>query len=190
MGEPDTLNALAAARRIAARLDEDSLPYGIGGALALGVWGAPRSTKDVDLTVFISESELPRAFDALERAGVMIDRVAATRGVARIGLFNGRLGKVVVDVFLTGHPQYLDMQRRCVRISDDHGGTLSFISAEDLCIHKLLFARAKDIADLEHVFARRPELDVDYVRTWLHEMTPDGDARRATLEDLVRRFRP
>jgi hypothetical protein len=71
MGFPDTLNALVVARRIAARLEEDGIAYGIGGALALGAWGAPRSTKDVDITVCVTEAELPRCLDALERAGVM-----------------------------------------------------------------------------------------------------------------------
>jgi hypothetical protein len=32
---PDTLNALVVARRIANRLDEDGITYGVGGALAL-----------------------------------------------------------------------------------------------------------------------------------------------------------
>ena len=90
MDFPDTLNALVVARQIADRLDEDQLACGVGGALALGAWGAPRATKDVDITVFVFEDDLPRCFDALERAGVIIDRAGATRDVARIGLFKGR----------------------------------------------------------------------------------------------------
>ena len=34
-----------------------------------------RDTKDVDIAVFVDERELPRVFDAVERAGAMIDRV-------------------------------------------------------------------------------------------------------------------
>jgi hypothetical protein len=45
MAEPGSLSALTVAKRIAERLDEDGLPYGIGGALALGAWGAVRATK-------------------------------------------------------------------------------------------------------------------------------------------------
>jgi hypothetical protein len=185
---PDTLNALVVARRIADRLDEDRIAYGVGGALALGAWGAPRSTKDVDITVFVSEDELPRCFDALERAGVMIDRAGATRDVARIGLFKGRAGKILVDVFLMGHPQYEDMRRRCVTIDDATGGKLSFISAEDLCLHKLLFGRPKDVTDLEQLISHRPAIDLVYVRGWLTRMTPAGDPRLALLDDLERRF--
>jgi hypothetical protein len=185
---PDTLNALVVARRIADRLDEDQIAYGVGGALALGAWGAPRATKDVDITVFVSEDELPRCFDALERAGVMIDRAGATRDVARIGLFKGRAGKILVDVFLMGHPQYEDMKRRCVAIDDTTGRKLSFISAEDLCLHKLLFGRPKDVIDLEELISHRPTIDLAYVRGWLTRMIPAGDPRLALLDDLERRF--
>lgn len=189
MASPTSLSALAVARRIAERLDEDALPYGIGGALALGAWGAPRATKDVDLTIFITERELPRAFDALERAGVLIDRIAATRDVGQMGMFKGRSGRLFVDVFVTGHPQYEDMKRRCVWIDDPASGRkLSFISAEDLCLHKLLYARPKDLIDLEQLVARRPALDFAYVRGWLEQMVPVADPRLRTLDDLQRRF--
>ncbi len=57
MAEPSSLNALAVAKRIAEHLDEHGLPYGIGGALALGAWGAPRATKDVDMTIFVREDD-------------------------------------------------------------------------------------------------------------------------------------
>lgn len=62
------------------------------------------------------------------------------------------------------------------------------ISAEDLCVTKLWFARPKDVADLEHVFAAHPELDVEYVRSWLVQLAAPGDRRFSLLDDLQRRF--
>jgi hypothetical protein len=183
------MNAFEAAQRIGARMDEDGVPYAIGGALALGVWGVPRATKDVDLTVFVPEHELPRVIDSLERAGVIVQRDAATRDVARIGLFKGQLGRILVDVFLSSHPQYLDMHRRVRRIVDPSGGALSVLSPEDLCIHKLIFGRPKDVADLESLIALRTEMDLGYVRSWLVQMVPAGDRRIDVLDDLERRFR-
>jgi hypothetical protein len=185
------LNAIEAARRIGEGLDEDSIPYAIGGALALGVWGAPRATKDVDLSVFVRRDELGRVLDSLERVGVMISREQAAKDVARIGLAKGRLGMIVVDVFLSEHPQYLEMARRARRVVDPATGwSASFISAEDLCIHKLVFGRHKDIGDLESLFAVRRDLDLAYVRGWLVQMVPHGDARLTVLDDLERRFAP
>jgi hypothetical protein len=92
------MNALEAASRIARSFDDAGIAYAIGGALALGVWGAPRATKDVDITAFVPPAELARVIDALERAGVIVDRAAAARDVARIGLFRGRLGRIIIDV--------------------------------------------------------------------------------------------
>lgn len=132
--------------------------------------------------------ELPRVIDSLERAGVMVNREDAIRDVGRIGLFKGRRGTIVVDVFLSEHPQYAAMKTRVRRIEDPTGRTLCFISPEDLCIHKLVFGRPRDIADLESLFATRRDLDIAYIRSWLVQMVPAGDHRIATLEDLERRF--
>lgn len=182
------MNAIEAARRIGECLDEDGIPYGLGGALALGVWASPRATKDVDLSVFVTRSELVRVLDSLERAGVMLTREQATRDVERIGLAKGRLGNVVIDIFLSEHPQYIEMGRRTRRVVDPTGWAAPFISPEDLCIHKLVFGRHKDIGDLENLFAVRPDLDVAYIRRWLVQMVPIDDRRIAVLDDLERRF--
>lgn len=182
------MNAFDAARQIGSCFDEDRIPYAIGGAQALAVWGAPRATKDVDLTAFVPRSELPRVLDSLERAGVMIDRDQATRDVVRIGLAKGRLGRIVIDVFLSEHPQYAEMARRARRVVDASGWSGSFISAEDLCIHKLIFGRPQDVTDLERLFAVRRDLDIAYVRRWLADMVPAGDPRLSILDGLERRF--
>src|SRR5262245_47834620 len=182
------MNAIEAARRIGECLDEDGIPYAIGGALALGVWGAPRATKDVGLSVFVTRDELTRVLDSLERAGVMLSRDQAEKDIARIGLAKGRIGVIVVDIFLSEHPQYLEMARRVRRIVDPKGWAAPFISAEDLCIHKLVFGRHKDLGDLERLVAARPDLDLGYVRNWLVQMVPAGDPRLVALDDLERRF--
>lgn len=181
------MNAFELSEHIAKRLDEDGLPYAIGGALALTAWAFPRDTKDVDISIFVGEHELPRAIDALERAGVMIDRADAEKSVARIGMFTGRAGRTLVDVFISRHPHFLAMQqRRCQRPSTS-GASLWFVSAEDLAVMKLVYGRAKDVPDLERMFAALP-LDLDYIRGWLTKMVPAGDRRFALLDDLERRF--
>lgn len=80
------------------------------------------------------------------------------------------------------------MAQRVRRITDPDGWSGAYISAEDLCIYKLTFGRAKDIGDLEMMFAVRPDLDVAYIRDWLTQMIPAGDRRLAVLDDLERRF--
>ncbi len=48
--------------------------------------------------------------------------------------------------------------------------------------------RPKDLIDLEHLFARRPTLDLSYIRGWLEQMVPARDHRLRVLDDLERRF--
>jgi hypothetical protein len=177
-----------AARRIGETLDEDALPYAIGGALALGVWGAPRATNDVDLSVFVPRVELPRVLDSLDRAGVITSHEDVPKDVERIGMFVGRLGRVRIDVFVSEHPQYAAMAARVRRITDPDGWSGAYISPEDIALHKLVYHRGKDLADLERLFAARPGLDTAYIRTWLVQMVPENDPRFATLDDLARRF--
>ncbi|MEO6771649.1 MAG: hypothetical protein ABI467_01340 [Kofleriaceae bacterium] len=182
------MEALASARRIGEGLDEDHLPYGIGGALALGVWGAPRMTLDVDISVFVGPGDVVRVLDSLERIGVMVKRDQAVRDIERVGFAKGRLGIVVVDVFISQHPQFAAMAKRVRRIVDASGWSAAFISAEDLCLYKLVYYRDKDLVDLQHLFAARTDLDTGYIREWLGNMFPAGDPRLAMLDELERRF--
>ena len=181
------MNAFEVARRLAELLEADHIDYAIGGALALGIWGAPRGTKDVDLSIFVEPAELDTVFDVFERAGIMIDRAAAAGDVARTGLVRGMLGRVPVDAFISAHPHFLQMKERRQRIGTPDGAHLYFITAEDLCVMKLVYGRDKDITDLERLFAVRT-IDTRYVRAWLAKM-PVGPDRRAVLDDLERRFR-
>jgi hypothetical protein len=180
------MDAGEAAQRLGDRLEEAGIEYAIGGALALGAWGAPRFTKDVDLSIFASSAQFAAVTDALERAGVMFDRDRAPKDIERIGMFTGKLGGVVIDMFVSQHPHMLEMRRRRQRIDARAGTHLYFITAEDLCVMKLVYGRPKDVGDLERLFAAR-KLDIDYIRTWLAKM-PVGPDRGAILDDLVRRF--
>jgi hypothetical protein len=81
----------------------------------------------------------------------------------------------------------MEMRRRRRQLAYPSGVPLWFLSAEDLCVMKLLYARTKDIADLERMFSVLT-LDVAYVRTWLAKMVPKDDRRLALLDDLETRF--
>ena len=55
---------------------------------------------------------------------------------------------------------------------------IEILSAEDLAIFKVLFAREKDWRDLREVlFARAPDFDVAYTLGWLERIV-DGDDER------------
>jgi hypothetical protein len=182
------MSAFELAAVLGDRLDEDGLAYAIGGALALTAWAIPRDTKDVDISIFVAPEEMDRVFDALDRAGVMIDRADAMRSIARIGMFSGRRGRTLVDVFVGDHPHFHAMRDRRTQLPLPSGRLYWFVSAEDLCVLKLLYGRTKDIADLERMFAALPDLDFTYVRDWV-AVLPASEHKLELLADLERRFR-
>ena len=174
---------------LADRLDEDDLPYAYGGALALGAWGVPRTTTDVDVAVFVAESELDRLLDSIERAGAMVDRTAARRSVATSGFLVAHLGRTRLDLFIAHHPWHADMHARRQLLPTPDGKQRWFLSLEDTALAKLLYARPKDIQDLDRLFAvQRNRIDLAYVRRWLAAMVPVQDMRLRTLEEIAGRF--
>ena len=171
------------------QLEDAGIPYAIGGAVALSAHGFPRTTADVDLSVFAPRDELDILFDALDRAGCLFDRADARRAIDRMFLFTVRCGRVLVDLFVSFHPHHHDALERRVALRCPDGESRWFLSAEDLAIHKLALARPKDAADLERLFAATgSDLDLDYIRRWVEAITEDGDPRRQALADLISRF--
>jgi len=177
----------ARASHLADRLDDDGLPYAFGGALALGAWGLPRTTADVDVSVFAPETELEAVLDAVERAGAIVDRDAARGSVARLGMFVADLGGTRIDVFIAHHPMHADMERRRVLLETPDGKRRWFLSAEDVVLTKMIYARPKDVADLERLFAvQAGRLDLPYVSAWLSRIVPAEDRRHALFAALAR----
>jgi hypothetical protein len=173
---------------LADQLERDGLSYAISGALALAAYGVPRMTKDVDLAVFVEERDLEKLFDALERGGCLFDRDQARADVGRIALFRVRCGRVLVDLFVSFHPHHHESLGRRRPLPAVDGRDRWFLSPEDLAVHKLALLRAKDRSDLEGLFAvQGRDLDVDYIRRWVHAIAQPGDPRREALEELARR---
>jgi hypothetical protein len=171
------------------RLDEEGLPYALGGALALGVWGVPRGTIDVDVSVFVPQSRIDEVVNAFERAGALIDRSGVKRQLERSDLFIARVMGTRVDVFVGRHPLYAEMARRRQLVTDAFGTQRYFVSKEDLALMKLIYHRPKDLIDLERLFAvQGAKLDVHYIRSWLIDIAGAEDRRLETLADLERRF--
>lgn len=162
----------------------------IGGAIALGFHGEPRGTKDVDLDVFIGEDRYEELFDVLERAGCALDRDRCRK--------QGREGRTIVtskdgfrvDVFVPTIPFYAEAEAR-ISVVTLRDRQVPILSAEALCVFKLLFFRAKDLLDLEKVVALQgAKLDHAYVRRWTVDMVGEDDERVRRWDAMVAAFGP
>ncbi len=185
MAEPST--AAEVARGIADTLEDHGLPYAIGGAVALGFYAPPRATLDVDVNVFVSpDRDIERLLEVLGVGGFVPtdppDRIALL--AQEEGQFRGTARGLRVDVFVPAFPFYaaLEDHRREVVL---FGRPLWILSAEDLCVLKLMFFRRKDLADVEAVLRDQPSLDRSYVRATITEIVGSGDERVQAFEEIV-----
>ena len=49
------------------------IPYAVGGAIALGYYAEPRATKDIDVNIFLPETEAKRVLHVILSPGAQFD---------------------------------------------------------------------------------------------------------------------
>jgi len=170
---------------LSAALEDRGVSHAIGGALAFGLWGIPRTTMDVVMNVFVGPTDLDPVFSALEALGVAFDEDSARRASEVDGMFTVRAGGCRVDLFTASIDFAWVAERTRVRKQIGDRETW-FLSAESLAVFKLLFFRTKDIADLERLVQVRGRLlDTAWVRDHLVGIVGEDDERVAEWDRIV-----
>lgn len=136
------------------------------GAQAVILWGEPRMSADLDVTVEMPSDELMGFVSAMEEAGfrLRIENVAEFVEETRVLPFLYGGDGFPVDVILAGSGlETLILDR--VRMVELAETTIPVISPEDLIVTKILAGREKDLSDVRGILEQRSaELDLEYVR--------------------------
>jgi hypothetical protein len=178
-------DAFGAGLQIADALESHGVSYALGGALAYGQYGIPRATNDVDVNVFVEVESLEPVFSALRSLGISVDDAAARDHASAEGMFEVHLGDFRVDVFTPSIEFSWEAERTRVRRTIDGVGVW-FLSAEALCVFKMLYFRGKDVVDLERLIAvQGSAVDSAYVRARIAEMVGEQDPRVETWDRLL-----
>ncbi|WP_420622751.1 hypothetical protein [Candidatus Poriferisodalis sp.] len=172
---PDILGLI---RGLHHSLERSGLPYAFGGALALA-WciPEPRTTRDVDLNIFIEAESAEVALAALPPEIVATDAAKSelrTRGQSRL-----MCDTIPVDVFLTNDPFHTEVATRIVR-RPFLGEQMPFLCCSDLAVFKTFFDRRKDWFDLSEMFEAR-SIDLAEITELVAELLDPDDHRIAQL---------
>jgi len=162
------------ARHLAAALDEQGVEYAFGGALALGYWGTPRGTIDVDLTLFLDTDQPGRCIQSLQQGGCDVDAAEATKMIQEHGFFRANYCAFRVDVFLPIAPFY-EVARQRRRRFDLDGQPVMIWDAESLAVFKMMFFRDKDLVDVKQMLRTQGDR---FDRAWVREQLEDTFGRR------------
>ncbi len=171
--------------RLGRILDEGGIPYMIVGGQAVLLYGEPRLTRDVDVTLGVSTDALPRVLDVAEKAGLRIlvdDPEAFVRRTWVLPALDEATGLRVDFIF-----SWTPYERQAIDrapVLEVEGTPVRFAAPEDVVIHKLLAGRPRDLSDVRSIL-RKQTLDLPYLHRWLESFSEAlGQDYRAAFDRL------
>ena len=175
-------------RALQQRLNEAGISSVVIGGVAVGAWGDPRVTRDVDLKVLLGRQDADRllALLAPDYASLLPDPRAALQKQAM--LFVEDTAGVRLDLLLADTPYDVEAIRRGQDAEIAPNVVIHLCSPEDLIIYKLISTRARDHDDARGVIRRQGDaLDDRYVLNWLRQFEAALDD--STLAAQYRQWR-
>ncbi len=179
------LNTIEVAKQLAEKLQSRGQEYALGGAIALGYWGSPRGTVDVDLTLFLSPEKLSDCMWLLQDVGCEFSSTNASQSLCEHGFCRVTFSGRDVDVFLPTIPFY---EAACAAQKVDLDGQPIMVwDAESLAVFKMMFFRRKDLADVEQILrAQSSKFDRFWVRNQLAAMYGTRDPRLSNWDEIAK----
>lgn len=140
---------------------EVSVPYALVGGIAVGAWGQPRATQDVDCLLDLSPSKDEALARALEAESLRVnarDFAAGREERSHITIFDD-LGPFHVDCKLAMTPDEKQQVREAVVVPLSVGA-VRVVRPEETIVYKVKFGTPRDLQDAASILAvQRGKLD-------------------------------
>jgi len=171
---------------VTARLEGAGIAYMVTGSIAVSLYAEPRMTRDVDLVVELHPGDTERLV-AMFGAEFSCDVDRIRDAITRRSMFNliHTAAVVKIDIIVRKDSPYREEEFRRRRRAEINGVTMWVVSAEDLILSKLDWARSSrselQLRDVRNVIAAQSSLDWSYIEGW---------ADRLGLRELLSEVRP
>ncbi len=156
--------------KIGGALDNASIPYMIIGGQAVLLYGEPRLTRDIDITLGINTDKLPKLLTVVDDIGsipIPEDLETFVRETYVLPV-RDKISNIRIDFIFSYTPYERQAIKRANKIKLK-GVFLNFASVEDVIIHKIFSGRPRDIEDVKSIILKNPKFDITYLRRWLKE---------------------
>jgi len=155
-------------KKIANELNAHNIPYMVIGGQAVLIYGEPRLTKDIDITLGVGVSKLNKINSIVKKLNlkILVDENFVQNTMVLL-VIDEKTG-IRVD-FIFSFSLY---EKQAIKRATDikFGNTIvKFASLEDLVIHKIIAGRAIDIEDVRSIILKNPDYDAEYIKRWLQE---------------------
>ena len=158
-------------KQIARHLDSLKVPYMIIGGQAVLLYGRPRLTRDIDITLGIDSDKLELVEGLCEKMKlrILVENPKDFAQETKVLPAEEPNSKVRIDFIFSFTPYESQAIKNAKRILvDDY--QVKFASCEDIIIHKMVAGRAIDEEDVKSILAKNKDtIDFKYTEKWLSE---------------------
>jgi hypothetical protein len=156
--------------KIAKCFDEAKIGYMVIGGQAVIIYGEPRFTRDIDITLAVDTDQLPIILKLAKnlKLRVLIDNPEDfAKNTKVLPVIDDSTG-IRVDLIFSSSEFERAAISRVVTVSYENI-PIKFVSVEDLIIHKIVSGRPRDIDDVKSILIKNPQLNQVYIEKWLRE---------------------
>jgi predicted nucleotidyltransferase len=158
-------------KKIAQHLDRRKIPYMIIGGQAVLLYGRPRLTRDIDITLGVDTDELASIERVCKELKLrpLVENPRDFAQETKVLPTEEPDSKIRVDFIFSFTPYEAQAIANAKKVLiDDY--PVKFASCEDIIVHKMVAGRAIDEEDVKAILAKnRGAIDLEYVEKWLSE---------------------
>lgn len=154
--------------RVAKCLRRHKIPYMVIGGQAVLLYGEPRLTRDIDITLGVDADDYKKVLLAAREIPLR-PIPSDAEGFAKKNMVLPALEEktgIRVDFIFSFTPYETQAIKRAVNVTMA-GQNVRFASREDVIIHKLFAFRPQDIEDAKSIILKNPDIDTGYISVWL-----------------------
>jgi len=157
-------------KKAARALRKQHIPYMIIGGQGVLLYGEPRLTKDIDITLGIGIDQwktIEKIAKSIQLRPLVTKIKEFVKDTLVFPAIDDQSG-IRIDFIFSYSPYERQAIERARGIY--FGQTeVKFAALEDVVIHKVIAGRARDIEDVKTVLLKNPDYDTRYIKKWLAE---------------------
>ncbi|MDI6787881.1 MAG: nucleotidyltransferase [Planctomycetota bacterium] len=157
--------------KVSRALDKAKIPYMVIGGQAVLLYGTPRLTNDIDITLGVDIDRLNDVVSIVRKLHLRIiptDYRKFTTDTMVLPLEDRKSG-FRVDFIFSFTPYEIKAIAKARRIKLGRA-VVRFACPEDVIIHKIFAGRPRDLEDVKSILIKNQGLDIKYIRKWLRTL--------------------
>lgn len=157
-------------KAVTEEITHNNVPYMLIGGQAVLIYGEPRLTKDIDITLGAGAEAYKILLNIVQKLNLKIlisDPLPFMKRTLVLPVSDEESG-FRIDFIFSYTPYERQAIDRAVTKEIDNA-KIKFASLEDLVIHKIFAGRPRDIEDVKNVLLKNPVFDKNYIEKWLAE---------------------